>query len=80
MKLNRQIYSGICVCGCPARNHHAQMIAKQEYIDQKNGETALYGACLRYGHNETEGMKWSWWRKRFVKHCFGYKDKDDPEF
>lgn len=49
---------GLCVCGCPDIAHHTSMT--------RDG-MAWYGECLRYGSNETGGMKrtWTgWWFER----------------
>jgi hypothetical protein len=41
------------------------------------GESEFPGECLFYGCNETGGMKKV--KGKWVDHCHGYLDKDDPD-
>ena len=55
----------LCECGCAARWHHCS-------ITRDGG--AFYGECLTYGCNESGGMRWSKWRRKWVDHCHGFRE------
>ena len=67
--------SGLCLCGHLWEDHHLSMAMRQEYVDVVK-EGYLPGECLRYGCNETGGMRYDRSVHMYVDHCFGYRDAE----
>lgn len=64
----RHVYSGMCICGHHADDHHGNCIMKTEAIEAMSSCT-MFGECERYGVNEG-------WHP--CPDCCGFIDKDDP--
>jgi hypothetical protein len=65
--------SGICICGCKWESHHLSIVFNQKRIEETKEGYAL-GPCLRYGNNETEGLKYNEDTDEWDFHCCGYCD------
>lgn len=68
MLTTQHVFSGICICGHSAYQHHGSCIARQEVVDLVKSGT-FFGECEHFGCNE-------WWEP--CPDCYGYIDKDDP--
>lgn len=65
--------SGICICGCPVKDHHLSCVMRQEYVDE-TGEQYIPGECVHFGSNESGGLKYNKQKDEWEDHCHGYKD------
>jgi hypothetical protein len=63
----KQYYTGWCYCGHHWEDHHGNMVASQDYIDQ-TGEWRYAGECEAHGWNEFNDG-----------HCGHYWDVGNPE-
>ena len=65
----QHVFSGICICGHKAEQHHGNCIARQETSDSMQS-SIMFGECEHFGCNEM----WKPCKKCIV----GYIDRDDP--
>lgn len=72
MTLRKQIYSGICMCGHEANDHHGSMILNPDAAKIMGSRFA--DECLYYGFNEDGGLD-----ENGVSHCHRYVDNEDPD-
>lgn len=66
---SKHVFSGVCVCGHDADEHHGNMIMNIE-AGKLMESSVFYAECERFGCNE-------WWEP--CPDCpKGFIDKDDP--
>lgn len=87
----KQLYSGICVCGHEADDHHGGVVMNKDYYAQ-TGESRIAQECEFYGFNETGGLMYvhpgesevcgrpdCHKEHEWIEHCGYFHDRDDPE-
>ena len=54
-----------CRCGCPDSVHHTSWTFATNGDGERVWSGYLFGECLRYGSNETGGMRPTMWHRLF---------------
>jgi hypothetical protein len=71
--VERVVYSGTCLCGHLAEDHHGAVIGDQRLVDALGLGVVPVGGCEFYDCNEGEGCD-----DAGEIHCVRYVDRDDP--
>lgn len=72
--VDRVVYSGTCLCGHPAEDHHGAVIGDDRLAEALGLHVVPIGGCEFFDCNEGEGLD-----AAGELHCVAYLDREDPD-